>query len=69
MAKTINGKRYSWNQAVCPPCYGAEYPNNTPVTLNDRKVETCCQCGIGTGAGTYYRVDPATVPYPTPEDD
>lgn len=67
MAKTIDGKSYSWTQPCCPDCYGRTSPGQAPATLNDRVGETCCYCGHLTGAGIYVRVDPAAVPHPTPE--
>lgn len=32
-------------------------------------LEWCCKCGRATTSGIYIRVDPATVRYPTPEEE
>lgn len=68
MAKTIDGKSYSWTQPLCADCYWRHSPGQEPATVNDRTGEKCCQCGALTGAGIWVRVDPATCPFPTPEE-
>jgi hypothetical protein len=34
-----------------------------------REGAICCECGYPTWSGIYLRVDPATVPFPTPKED
>jgi hypothetical protein len=50
-----------WTHPICPDCWAALEPGRTPHALIDRTVETCCRCGEPTGAGIYYRADPAAL--------
>lgn len=68
----IDGKRYSWTQPVCDPCFDREFPRSeNPHRLKDefRSDERCCQCGTATRSGLYIRVNPSTVEHPTPEGE
>lgn len=59
---------YSWTQPICAPCYAHLHPDRMPVTISTATEEVCAWCGEKTSAGIYYRVDPATVEFPTPKD-
>lgn len=63
--------RYSWTQPACLDCWRERNPGRAPMHLTEfaREIETCCHCGQETSDGIYVRVDPETVPYPTPVRD
>lgn len=71
MSKTIDGKKYSWNQAICAKDYERLQSGRRPVALKEefRQNERCAWCGEDTREGIYLREDPATLPHPTPEDE
>lgn len=57
-----------WTQPFCYRCWNADNPDqpvkNDPVGAPER----CCKCNDVTRSGIYVRVDPATVPYPQPDE-
>jgi hypothetical protein len=61
----------NWTQPICMRCYEVREPGRQPFRIKAEfaEEETCCDCGEPTQAGIYYRIDPRTVKYPTPEDD
>lgn len=61
--------RWSWTQPICGGCYEERYPGRLPTILRQPEREECCDCGRGTTAGIYLRVDPATVAHPTRRKD
>ena len=65
----INGKNYSWTQAICENCWEQRNPGRgaIAITAQYRETEKCCHCGKLNRSGIYTRVDPSTVPYPSPE--
>ena len=72
MAMEIDGKKYSWTQPSCDTCFTGLFPkseNPHRLTEEFRNEERCCMCGIVTHNGLYIRVNPTTVPHPTPEAD
>lgn len=67
----IDGRDYSWTQPCCGPCFTELFPKSqNPHRLANciRVNETCCQCGLLTHSGLYIRINPRTVPHPTPEE-
>lgn len=60
-------RHYSWTQPICTECFGKRNPGREPTQLVDhmRSEETCSVCGATTRDGIYFRVDPATVDWPT----
>jgi hypothetical protein len=60
-------RRYSWSQPICADCYDRRHPDRVPVRLREPGIEAeiCCDCGRLTRERFFYRVDPATVAYPT----
>ena len=67
----IDGKNYSFTQAMCVLCWEEKHGPRQPVTVRHehRTDETCCFCGLATRSGIFTRVDPRTVGYPSPERD
>jgi hypothetical protein len=57
----------SWTQALCDPCWVIRQGARIAHRVKDAPTEKCCDCGNRTTSGIYYRVDPATVKYPTIE--
>ena len=57
----------NFTQPICGKCYTTAYPSRQPVKVINANPETCCVCGEPTEEGIYYRVDPKTVPFPTPK--
>jgi hypothetical protein len=57
-----------WTQPLCVACWNRDNPDrqagNDPVGPPER----CCKCGDPTRSGIYVRIDPATVPYPQPDE-
>ncbi len=60
-----------WNQPTCSRCWYEREPDRYPVSIAEghRTVEQCAFCGCETKSGIYVRQDPATVPYPTKDND
>lgn len=52
-------------QPICLPCWGCHYPDQVAWRVRNDAPRTCCRCGTATSAGTYIRIDPASVPYPS----
>lgn len=65
----IDGVKYSWTQATCENCWEQRNPGRGAIamTAQYRETEKCCYCGVSTRSGIYTRVDPTSVPYPSPE--
>lgn len=62
--------RFRWMQPICGGCFEQRHPSLRPRNLADTSApKTCCQCGVETRQGITVRVDPETVPHPTPESD
>ena len=57
----------SWTQAVCPQCWKVDNPNRSPVRFVVPMEERCCKCGVYTEWPIYIRIDPRSVPFPSPE--
>lgn len=70
MVRSTDEQHYSWTQPACLTCYAVRNPSLKPHLLREehRQTERCCYCGTETCEGLYVREDPATVPYPTPEE-
>jgi len=59
----------NWTQPVCIRCWNRDYPDRQTEGSGDIGApEHCCECGSDTRSGLYVRRDPATVPFPTMED-
>lgn len=64
----------NWNQVICGPCWTVRNPDRVPVRLRHAEPqsetgERCSFCGLPTNSGIYVRADPATVPFPQPDED
>ena len=59
----------SWTQPQCDKCWMLENPAREAVRLTMPTLEQCCTCGFATRSGIYIRRDPATVAYPTMDED
>lgn len=67
----INGKQYSWTQPACDTCFAGTFPNVAEpfrMVENFRRIEVCCMCGCEHRSGLYIRINPTTVPNPTPSE-
>lgn len=60
-------KVYKWTQPICLKCYVTRYPDRSAVGIVEVEKERCCDCGKDTYEGVYFRVNPATVQFPTEE--
>jgi hypothetical protein len=58
--------RYSWTQPICDDCWDEDHPDKPSPRRGAGHAENCCKCEITTQSGIYIRVDPETVPHPTP---
>lgn len=63
----------SFTQPICDSCWppfsaGMSGVIKEPVRLKVREEERCCFCNWWTESGIYVRVDPQSVPHPTPDD-
>jgi hypothetical protein len=59
----------SWTQPCCEDCWVAREGARRPSRLRIPESEKCAFCGRVTRAGIYVRVNPATVRYPTIEEE
>jgi hypothetical protein len=57
-----------WTQSICGTCWWERFPSRPPVRVNDVEREQCCDCGMPTTSGIYWREDPMLVRYPRPKD-
>jgi hypothetical protein len=68
----IDGKNYSWTQPICETCFAGLFPKvENPHRIKDefREDEHCCVCNLGIRNGLYVRLNPTTVPHPTPDKE
>lgn len=56
---------FRWTQPLCDECWDRDHPDHPSPRTSTGFAEQCCKCGQGTFSGIYFRVDPATVPYPS----
>jgi hypothetical protein len=54
----------SFTQPLCEDCWEKRFPGRAAVRIRSAQPEICCDCGVSTLSGIYFRVDPATVAYP-----
>ena len=66
----IDGVDFSWTQPACETCFAGVLPKcENPVRIREdlRDEEVCCMCGRANTSGLFIRVNPSTVPHPTPK--
>lgn len=69
MSIEIEGVRYGYTQPICAQCFLFFVGEPYRVRMIDDEERRCCACARATSEGIYWRVDPRTVRYPSPDED
>jgi len=59
----------NWLQQICEDCWYDENPDKSPIKVKNSVKGICCICGKITDGGIFIHVNPATVAYPTLEEN